>query len=853
MPEHSDRLVTDLSDLALDDLRIAGGKATHLGELERAGFPVPGGFVLTTSAYVIAARDTGISPEDPEVAATRLRTSDVPRAVSDALIGAYHRLGSGPVAVRSSATAEDLPGVSFAGQQDSFLEVDGDQAVLDAVRRCWASLWSERAVAYRRANDIDEQGIAIAVVVQRMVTASVAGVLFTADPLAGTRGHAVIEAVPGLGDALLSGEVNPDRYTVDTRNRRVIERIPQEARQLLADSELLELAVMGERAEKHFGAPQDLEFALDAERRIWLVQSRNITTLYPLPAGAPDISADVRTYLSANVIQGYFDPLTPMGMQFFRMVASGFANAFGVRVEDPVVGPQVVVEAGMRFFLDVTGAVRSRLGHKLLTGLASVAESRSSQVLTRLMSDPRIMAGSGSARPAAYRIGRSVFKLGAAPSIIRSLVAPSAARRRYVAELDSVVAIRPPAHADAHECLDTVEHLLVNGPPFIIRRVVGMIPPALISMGLSARLLRGRASAEELQTVTRGAPHNPTTTMDLALWATSTTVRADAESRQVLLDSSPEELAAGYAAGTLPTILQKEVTQFLDRYGFRCIGEIDIGVPRWSEDPTHILGVIANYVRLEDSAFNPDAKFEKSAGEAEAMIEELLGRVDGPRRLAARFALGRVRELIGLREAPKYNLVRLIATPTRELLKPVGEQLAEAGRIPDPEAIFFLTIPDARRALAGEDLNAVVNARREEFARERTRRHIPRVLLSDGTDAESLLAAPTDSGTLVGSPASPGTLRGRARVILSPEGARIEPGEILVAPSTNPGWTPLFLTAGGLVMEMGGAMSHGAVVAREYGIPAVVGVPGATDRIKSGSSIVVDGSAGTVQLDVDSS
>jgi pyruvate,water dikinase len=266
------------------------------------------------------------------------------------------------------------------------------------------------------------------------------------------------------------------------------------------------------------------------------------------------------------------------------------------------------------------------------------------------MNDPRVMAGSGPAHPAAHRIGRAVLKLGAAPSIIRSLVAPSAARRRYVAELDSVAAIRPPAHADAGQCLDAVEHLLVNGPPFILRRVAGMIPPALICMGLSARILRGRASPEELQTVTRGAPHNPTTTMDLVLWATSTTVREDAQSRQALLRSAPEELAAGYAAGTLPPILQKEVARFLDRYGFRCIGEIDVGVPRWSEDPTHILGSIANYARLENSALSPDAKFEKSAREAEAMIEELLSRVQGPRRLAARAALGRVRELIGMRE-----------------------------------------------------------------------------------------------------------------------------------------------------------------------------------------------------------
>jgi pyruvate,water dikinase len=227
------------------------------------------------------------------------------------------------------------------------------------------------------------------------------------------------------------------------------------------------------------------------------------------------------------------------------------------------------------------------------------------------------------------------------------------------------------------------------------------------------------------------------------------------------------------------------------------------------------------------------------------MIETLLARVRGPRRLLLGLVLRRVRALIGSREAPKFHIIRLLATPSRELLRGAGAELAARGRIAEAGDVFFLTLAEARRAVAGEDVRGLVASRRREFARERSRRHIPRLLLSDGTDAEAALVAV--EGGLRGSPASPGVATGTARVIRSPQGARLEPGEILVAPSTDPGWTPLFLTAGALVMEMGGMMSHGAVVAREYGIPAVVNVPGATIAIRTGDRLRVDGDRGTVE------
>jgi pyruvate,water dikinase len=273
-------------------------------------------------------------------------------------------------------------------------------------------------------------------------------------------------------------------------------------------------------------------------------------------------------------------------------------------------------------------------------------------------------------------------------------------------------------------------------------------------------------------------------------------------------------------------------------------------VARWSEDPTHLLGVISNYLQLTDDALAPDVQFERGAREAAATTTELLARVGGPRRRVLRFFMGRARALMGSRELPKYTLIRLLFTPLREMLRPVGVELAAAGRIASPEDVYFLSLAEARAAEAGSDMHATVAANRAGYERELRRRHIPRVLLSDGTDAEIALVE-TVEGDLRGSPASPGVARGRARVIHSPRGARLEPGEILVAPSTDPGWTPLFLTAGGLVMEMGGMMSHGAVVAREYGIPAVVGVAGATDRVVTGDTITVDGSAGVVAVAAD--
>jgi rifampicin phosphotransferase len=840
------RYIQPVSSIRASDGSVAGGKGANLGELIAAGFPVPDGFVVTTEAYVLAAREASVDPADPAAAAERLRTSDVPAPIAAAALEAYRALGGGPVAVRSSATAEDLPGASFAGQQDTYLNVAGEDALIDAIRRCWASLWNERAVAYRRANGIDDQGVALAVVVQRMVDAHAAGVLFTADPITGRRGRAVVDAAPGLGEAVVSGAVDPDHFVAEPRTGEIVERHIRGDTAVLDDVQVRELGAIGARIERHLGAPQDIEFAVDDDGRVWIMQSRPITTLYPLPAGLPDPDVDLRVFFSGNVFQGYFEPITPMGIEPFRALGDTIRKAFAAARRDAGSRPPVV-DAGMRVYLDVTPILRDAVGRIAIQRATAIGEARSSVVMRELASDPRLAPASTSRIRSARRFLPLLVRSGVPMLVLRALRSPANVPRRYVREIEDATRIDVPPDATSAERVDAFERLMRSAPPRVFPRLVSLVIAGMLSYVAAGRLLGDRAREDELQRLTRGLAHNPTTEMDLALWSLATEIRDDPASRDAVLQRTPADLADAYAGGSLPHPMQAGLSSFLARYGFRSVGEIDLGVPRWAEDPTHLLGAIANYLRLHDDALAPDAQFARGAREAEAMAATLLGRVRGPRRLLLRFFLRRLRALMGLREAPKFHLIRRIWTPLRNLLIPVGDELATAGRIASADDVFFLTLAEVRAAMAGEDLHEAVAERRAMYVREQARRHIPRVLLSDGTDAEIALV-PAATGDLRGSPASPGSVTAKARVILSPQGARLEPGEILVAPSTDPGWTPLFLTAGGLVMEMGGMMSHGAVVAREYGIPAVVGVAGATERITTGQVLTVDGSAGAVSL-----
>ncbi|QDY89464.1 phosphoenolpyruvate synthase [Arthrobacter sp. UKPF54-2] len=890
-------LVLALERTGAERLADVGGKAANLGELLRAGLPVPAGFCLTTQAYRRATESAGLdavhaslagaSPEDLPGLATLaayardlVLAADVPADVALAVREAYAALGPDvPVAVRSSATAEDLPFASFAGQQDTFLNVVGIEAVLAAVRQCWASLWTDRAVSYRAGHGISPAGVALAVVVQRMVDAAVAGVLFTANPVTGRRHEAVIDASPGLGEAVVSGAVNPDHFVVDSATRRILERLigskavvirplpgggtarvvqsDAGTRPCIDDAGLLALELLGRRAEVHFGAPQDLEWAIDDSGAAWLTQSRPITTLYPLPE-RQHAPGGTRVYLCFSLAQGLTRPLTPMGLAGFRLIASSVARAAHFEVPNPHDGPAPYAAAGQRLFFDLTPVLRNGVGRALVPRVFDVMEARSAPVLRSFFDDPRFSVTSRSP----WRLLRHVVPVAARArvpeSLLRALVRPEAALRRaerFGERFRAALAV--PAGSTAVQRLDHVERILGRELFPVVPNILPLPALGFALLAAAGKLLGTSAGPGALQQVLRGLPHNVTTEMDLALWELAEAIRADAGAAAVFAGAGSDaeavpELARRYQARELPAVVQSGLAGFLGHYGHRAVAEIDLGVPRWSEDPAHILGVLANYLRLEDPGQAPDRQFRKAAQDAEAQIQRLAAAAGQRGRLRTalvRAALKRTRMFAGLRELPKYHIVEALAA-VRAQLQAIGTELAAAGRITDADDIFFLDLVEAREALAGRPLHTVVEGRREDYARELGRRHIPRVLLSDGTEPEALRsrAAGTgaDAGVLGGTPASAGTVTAAARVILDPQGARLEPGEILVAPSTDPGWTPLFLTAGGLVMEMGGPNSHGAVVAREYGIPAVVGVPDATTLIPTGQRITVDGGDGSV-------
>jgi rifampicin phosphotransferase len=884
-------LILPFSDLDGDALPVAGGKAANLGELVRAGFPVPAGFCVSTAAYDLVAADAGlestlaalaaVDAEDTgrlaELAAEargRLSEASVPDVLCRAIAEAYGELGDGvPVAVRSSATAEDLPGASFAGQQDTYLNVVGVESVLDAVRRCWASLWTDRAVSYRATNGIDPRGVSLAVVVQRMIDASVAGVLFTANPVTGKRHQAVIDASPGLGEAVVSGAVNPDHFVADAATGEIVERrlgdkrvavvagsgggtervelAAGEAEASLSDDQILDLARLGARVEGHYGTPQDTEWAINGEGGIWLLQARPITTLFQLPEDAPTDDEDLRVYFSFNVAQGVYGPLTPMGMQAFRLITSSVATFAGHPPPNPYKGAAFFVEAAGRIFIDITSVLRSERGRRLFELFMRNMEARTVPIVRQLEDDPRL-ATVPTGRWPILRTLLLAFARGRTPlRVAEALARPDRARARaarVVARFRNAGETSPNTGATGR--LVAAERLLRDGPPEIVSNVPPVFVAGLAANALAGKLLGDLATDDERRVAMRALPHNPTTEMDLALWALAREARSDPDSARIIGQTAPERLAEEYRDGSLPPGLQGGLTHFLHLYGHRGVAEIDLGLPRWSEDPTYIMGVLANYLRLEDPKSAPDVQFGRATREAEEMVAELTHRASRKGRLRGAlvlFLLGRARELSGLRETPKFCIVLLMAR-VRALLWPVGEELAGAGRLQSAGDIFFLTVPEAWATLAGEDLSAIVSERRTFYERETGRKHVPRLLLSDGTEPAVEARDATDNDVLRGTPASGGVVAGKARVILDPRGAHLEPGEILVAPSTDPGWTPLFLTAGGLVMEMGGPMSHGAIVAREYGIPAVVGVPDATERIETGRPIKVDGSHGVVDL-----
>ncbi|WP_307796205.1 PEP/pyruvate-binding domain-containing protein [Amycolatopsis sp. 195334CR] len=717
------------------------------------------------------------------------------------------------------------------------LDLQDPQPEPDAVRACWASLHTDRAIAYRAAAGVEEA--AMAVVVQRMVDPVVAGVLFTANPITGCRTEMIVDAAPGLGTAIVDGTVVPDHYVLGHHSPAA------DQRGCLDAHHLEQLRAAGHRLQRHFGAPQDIEWAIDADGTLWLLQSRPITTLFPLP---PD-TGDTRLYLEFGHIQGMLRPCTPMGVSLLKTGAAVWFEAHGVRT-DPADPLPRLVPIGGRLYFDLTDFVRSGLMRDRLRTSLEVYGPRVRGAVERMLDDPRFAPRRGLP----FRLGNTLratalLAPGMLAGFASSLARPDAARVRAYRAVEEIRrrTAPPPERATAAARLKWV--IEDSHQAFMSRGMLGLMWPLMAGIALGAvpsALLQDIASAEELDAVLGGMPHNVTTEMDLALWRLAVNARPH---RDLILGTAPAELAAQYRAGELPDI---GMAGFLEKYGMRAAAEIDVGMPRWEEDPAPLWATIANYLRVEDPEQAPDRRFQRAAAKAEATIEALARRARSERPVRGRlaiFLMRRSRRLTGLRDIGKFAWLPSLQASRRQLLL-VGEDLATHGLLERADDIMFLTLEEARAAVEdGIDHRALVAGRHATHQRELKRPTVPSALLSDGTDVEALApAGPIEDGVLTGMAGAAGRATGKARVIRDPAGAHIEPGEILVAPTTDPGWTPLFMTTAGLVTETGSPVAHGPTVAREYGIPAVICVRDATRAIKTGQLITIDGGAGTVRI-----
>ena len=865
------RYVLDFQEIDQTQVAVAGGKGAHLGELSRIeGIRVPAGFCVTTDAFqrILANapsiddhldRLSRLQPDDRDAIGTlsaeirrTLEAIAIPGDMAMEITGALARLGEeAPCAVRSSATAEDLPTASFAGQQDTYLNVTGPAEVLRHVSRCWASLFTERAVTYRLRNGVDQRTVRMAVVVQRMVFPRAAGILFTADPITGNRRVTSVEASFGLGEALVSGLVNADVYKV--RDGEVVARTigakrlailaspaggteereiePERQQQpALTDAQAIRLAALGRRIEAHFGRPQDIEWCLAGDD-FQIVQSRPITTLFPIPDAA---DGENHVYVSVGHQQMMTDPFKPLGLSFWQMTT-----------------PRPMAEAGGRLFVDVTPMLASPASRAGLVATLGKSDPLIGDALQSILDRGDFIPSRPDGGPAWAPPGAGSETIETDPAIVAELIERSEA---------SIAALKRDIRQHSGTALlefiatDMQQQKSVRLDPTSIQVVMAGIEAA---WWLNDRMQEWLGEKNVADTLTQSVPHNVTSEMGLALLDVADAIRPHPEVVAFLQRVEDEGLEDERFLDELPGLAggreaRNAILAWLDRYGMRCVGEIDITRPRWSERPTTLVPLILSNVRN----FEPGAaalRFEQGRQEARAKEQELLERLralpDGERKAEeTQRMIERVRTFAGYREYPKYGMVSRYFVYKQALMEE-ADRLVQAGVLREREDIFYLRFQELQEVVRTHQADEqLIRERKEAFASYRSLTP-PRVLTSEGEAvAGSYGREDFPEGALVGLPVSAGTIEGRARVILDMAQADLEPGDILVTAYTDPSWTPLFVAITGLVTEVGGLMTHGAVIAREYGLPAVVGVEHATRLIRDGQRIRVNGTDGYVEV-----
>ncbi|MGH0432176.1 phosphoenolpyruvate synthase [Bacillus hominis] len=864
--------VLDFQEIENTQLSLVGGKGLNLGELTNIqGIQVPEGFCVTTVGYQQAIEQneafqtllqqlTKLKVEDRaqvgeisrkirEVIMAVDISSDVEKAVTHYLarFGDEHAY-----AVRSSATAEDLPYASFAGQQDTYLNMIGKEAILQHIKKCWASLFTDRAVIYRMQNDFEHSQVSICVVVQRMVFPEASGILFTADPITSNRKVLSIDASFGLGEALVSGLVCADNYKVKegeiagkmiatkklaiyalkeggTETKQIDPT--QQKIQTLTEQQILQLAQIGRQIEAYFGCPQDIEWCL-VDDTFYIVQSRPITTLYPIPEANDQ---ENHVYISVGHQQMMTDAMKPLGLSFFLLTTRAPMR-----------------KAGGRLFVDATQRLASPASREFLINTLGKSDPLIKDALTtvierdnfiKLLSDDEKEKSPSKSMPPVS----SQPEIENDPAIVTDLIQNS---QRSIEELKQNIQTKSGSAVFDFILEDIQQQLqkILFSPQSTAVIMAGMNASSWINDKMEQWL--GEKNAAD--TLSQSVQNNITSEMGLALMDVADVIRPYTEVIEYLQhvkDNSFLDELVKFEGGKK---VRDAIHAFLNKYGMRCSGEIDITKTRWMEKPTSIIPMILNNIR-DFKIGAGKRKFEEGLQEALKKEEELVERLqhlpDGKQKVEeTKRMIRNIRNFIGYREYPKYGMINRYFIYKQALLKE-AKQLMQSGVIHETDDIYYLNFEELHEVVRTNKLDyKVINNRKNEY-KLYEKLTPPRVITSDGeiiTGKYKRENLPAEA--IVGLPVSSGVIEGRARVILNMEDANLEDGDILVTAFTDPGWTPLFVSIKGLVTEVGGLMTHGAVIAREYGLPAVVGVENATKLIKDGQRIRVHGTEGYIEI-----
>lgn len=869
--------VLGFQEIDKSKLAVVGGKGANLGELSRLeGIQVPEGFCVTTKMYneiigdnedvnLLLDQLSGLKADNREgiiEISTKIRKIiegiSIPKEIEIEITRHLTQLGEkNAYAVRSSATAEDLPTASFAGQQDTYLNIIGKKAILQHISKCLASLFTDRAVTYRIQNGFDHRKVHLSVVIQKMVFPAASGILFTADPVTSNRKVVSIDASFGLGEALVSGLVNSDIYKVcggrivnkkisakklavyalkegGTEEKRI--EAERQNMQTLTDEQILQLERIGRTIETYFGRPQDIEWCLD-KNEFFIVQSRPITTLYPIP----DVQdGKNHVYMSASHQQMMTNAMKPLGISFFQLLSDEFP----------------LIQAGGRLFIDLAHDLASPAGQKIALMAAGKMDPLMYSAIKSLMMRKAFMKSLAR--------GKKVFSMGsgyfswALPiqfikiyrsndrSLVQTLISRNEASVRDLQKRianqsgDELFAFIIDAHKQLKEAM--------YNPQGIAAIYVGIYAVSWINKKMEKWL--GEKNAADV--LSQSVAGNVTSEMGLELLDVADVVRQYPAVMEYFQHANDESFFEDLAALEGGDTVSDSIRAYFEKYGMRCSGEIDITSPRFREQPTALVPIIlSNIKNFEPNAHN--TIFEQGLLEAELKEQDILNRLeqlpDGKQKARKTRKMIRIlRNFIGYREYPKYLMIERYWI-MKQALKKEAVKLVQKGVIREKQDIYYLSFEEFREVVHTSQLDySIIMKRREEY-KAYEKLTPPRIMTSEG----EIISGDYDTsnipkGALAGIPVSSGTVEGRARVILKMEGADIKEGDILVTAFTDPSWTPVFVSIKGLVTEVGGMMTHGSVVAREYGLPAVAGVENATRLIKDGQKIRINGTEGYIEI-----